>query len=141
MYDNGSASNAISAQICKTLAEIINGMNHLQRTFFAIVFFTPMCAFAHGEEVLVYFFIQAVSIILFLIIILAIKFDLKRKLILAGAYFLSSTTTFYLTNKMPYRENMNKINLLVALVPATIFFVAYLVLKSRPIGQDNTTKE
>jgi len=114
-------------------------MNHLPRTLFSILFLIPVSAFAHGEEVLLTFFIQAVSIIFFLIIIIAIKVDLRRKLILTGIYFLTSFATFYLTNSWPYRENMNKINLLVALVPAIIFVIAFLALKSRlkgPIDSD-----
>ncbi|MBC8051675.1 MAG: hypothetical protein H7Y13_01280 [Sphingobacteriaceae bacterium] len=116
-------------------------MNYLQRTFFFIMFLIPTSVFAHGQEVLETFFIEVVSIILFLIFIIAIRFDLKRKMVLAGAYMLSSAATLYFTNSLPYRENMNKINLMIAFVPATIFFVTFLVLKSRPDGHINTTKE
>ena len=116
-------------------------MNYLQRTLLSGLLLIPISAFAHGEEVLVTFFIQAVSIIIFLVIIIAIKVDIKRKLILTGVYFLSSFATFYLTNDWPYRENMNKMNFLVAFVPATSFFITFLVLKSRPTGRIKTTKE
>ena len=116
-------------------------MNHLQRTLLSILFLIPISAVAHGQEVLMILFIQAVSVIIFLIVIFAIKVDLKRKLILAGVYFLSSFATIYFTNDWSYRENMDKINLLVALVPATAFLIAFLALKSRPNGQFKTTKE
>lgn len=104
-------------------------MNHLQRTLLVILFLVPINAFAHGEEVLLTFFIQGVSIIIFLIIIIAIKVDFKRKLVLTGMYFLFLFATFYLVNSWPYRENMNKINLLVALVPSIAFVITFLSTK------------
>ncbi|RZJ81301.1 MAG: hypothetical protein EOO47_04740 [Flavobacterium sp.] len=123
------------------LAEIKKDMKHLQRTLLSVIIFTPLITFAHGQEALTTFYIATVSIIIFLIVIVAIKVDLKRKLILMGAYLLSFITIFYVTNSWYYRENMNKINLLVTLAPATVFLITFLALKSRLTEKIRTTKE
>lgn len=105
-------------------------MNQLRKTLLAILFLMPISAFAHGEEVFATFLIQAISVVVFVIIIIAIKVNLMHKLALTCIYLLTSFAIFYLTNDWPYRENMNLINFLVALVPAAAFYIAYLVIKS-----------
>jgi hypothetical protein len=113
------------------LAEIVKDMNHLRITLLSISLLIPLSAFAHGEEVLMTLLIQAVSVIFFLIIIFALKIDLRRKIILTGAYFLSVLAIDYMIRNWPYRENMNKINLLVAIIPPTIALITFLALKIR----------
>jgi hypothetical protein len=89
----------------------------------------PAIALAHGEEVIYTFFIQIISIIICLIIIVALKGNNMLKSILLGVYFASVIAVFCIVNVVPFRDNMQAINLSVAFVPAIMAALTYFLLK------------
>ncbi|HTD97865.1 MAG TPA: hypothetical protein VK668_01195 [Mucilaginibacter sp.] len=105
-------------------------MRFKKEAFLAILLLIPVIVFAHGEEVLITFAIQVISIIIFLILLLVIKLTYLKKFILAVIYFLTVYLSFHFVNDIPFRENMSMINFTVAIVPLACASLAYLILKS-----------
>lgn len=110
-------------------------MKNLKAAVFTILLAMPLMLFAHGEEVIFTLFIQIISIIIFLIVLVFIKLNSKQKATLAGVYFLAVIVVFFATGTIPYRNNMAAINLSVTLIPATCFVLTYVLLKlNQPKG-------
>jgi hypothetical protein len=103
-------------------------MKNRKKTFLGILLFSPICAFASGDNVLSSLYVTAASIIVFLIILVSIKLNYIKKLILA-VYFLTLFFIFYQTRDVPYTENMNFINSLLTLLPIGTVSITYLILK------------
>ena len=103
----------------------------LKRTLATLTFLTPLTAFAHGEEVLTTIFIEFGLLVVFICILAFTKIKIEGKLIIGGLYLLATYLTFNQIENFPYRQNMSLINILVALIPSTVFFVSYFGLKKQ----------
>lgn len=104
-------------------------MRNKKQAFLFILLVMPLMLFAHGEEVLYTIFIQIISIIVSLTILVIIKLDSNQKAILAGVYFLTVIVVFGSTSTIPYRNNTNIINFSVAFVPVIVGLITYIILK------------
>ena len=104
-------------------------MNIERKAVIIIISFIPIIVSAHGEEVIYTLFLQAILILIFIVITIALKTNLKKKLILAGIFALSIIASWIITNNIPYQQNELKINLILFLVPIISFIIAFLFLK------------
>jgi hypothetical protein len=105
-------------------------MNRLKNTLLILLLILPFSSFAHGEEILYMVFSQFLSFLIFIILIVALKIKLKSKILLSGIYLFTVYATWIAINKMPYRENMIKINLIV-IIPTIAFIISFFIIKSR----------
>jgi hypothetical protein len=103
-------------------------MKNLKFALLSILMILPLMAFADHEEVLITVFIQAISIIIFPIVLLAVKLKVRHKVILALVYIVITVLIWIITNQIPYRDNMTIINLLIALGPFAGVAIAYLFI-------------
>ena len=93
--------------------------------------FIPLCVFAHGEDVLSYFFIQFVFINLLLLFLSFIKLPGKKKFFL----FLLSITSLIISNavlfslNLPYSKYSILINLFVVILPVFTTLIGWKFLK------------
>jgi hypothetical protein len=94
----------------------------------------PAWAFAHGEEVLVPFFILVISVIHFLIFILLIKLPYTTKALLATVYVVAIFAVIVATNNLPFQENMVLINLLIGGTPVLSVILAYVLFQLKNKG-------
>jgi uncharacterized membrane protein len=85
----------------------------------------PSLAFAHGEEVLNIIFIQIVSVVLFGVIIAAVKINSKGKVILTCVYIISTLVIWIISGTIPYNDNMRAINFTVAIGPLLVSYLFY----------------
>jgi hypothetical protein len=106
-------------------------MKNIKTILLAILIFMPFLSFAHGEEVIYTLWIEAVSILIFIVVILAINLNWKEKGILAIVYVLTTSMLLFLTNQIPYRQNMYLINWALILVPVTVTTLSYFYLKPK----------
>jgi len=97
--------------------------------FSIILILLPIMAFASGDDVLTSFYVIGASIIFFLVVLIALKLNNSGKSILVIVYFLTLLLIFYLTSDIPYRDNMNTINLCLGLIPIAMSLVAFLILR------------
>ena len=104
-------------------------MNNERKAVIIIISFIPIIVSAHGEEVIYTLFLQAILILIFIVITIALKTNLKKKLILAGIFALSIIASWIITNNIPYQQNELKINLILFLVPIISFIIAFIFLK------------
>ena len=111
-------------------------MNNERKAVIIIISFIPIIVSAHGEEVIYTLFLQAILILIFILITIALKINLKKKLILAGIFALSIIASWIITNNIPYRQNELKINLILLLVPTISFIIAFLFLKFKLKNQN-----
>ena len=102
--------------------------NKLKRTLAILIFFAPLTAMAHGLSTIVLEF--GLSVV-FLFILVLIKMRIEGKLIIGGVYLLATYLTDNQIDNLPYRQNMTLINILVAIIPSTVFLVSYFILKKR----------
>jgi hypothetical protein len=91
----------------------------------------PLTAFAYGEEVLTTFFLEFVTLVIFVIGLLTINLNRKGKLIIGGIYILATTLTFSLINNLPYNQYRTMINIVVVVAPLTIVLIGYVSVKNR----------
>ena len=96
-----------------------------------ILLTSPLNAFAHGEEVMITFLLEFVTIVIFLTILFNIKLKAKGKMILVTVYAVSAILTFRLVDNIPYKQNITLINIIVVVVPLVIVYGTYLGLKVR----------
>jgi len=93
--------------------------------------FIPLCVFAHGEDVLSYFFIQFVFINLLLLFLSFIKLPGKKKIFL----FLISFTSLIISNavlfilNLPFSKYSILINSLVVVFPLLTTLIGWRILK------------
>lgn len=104
-------------------------MNIKEKSILTILFVIPMIVSAHGEEVIYSFFLQLIILTIFTAIIIALKINLKKKMMLTVMLLISTAATLFFTGKMPYNENIIKINLLIFLIPTITFILTFLSLK------------
>lgn len=109
-------------------------MKNIKQAFLCILLIMPAVAFAHGEEVIYTLFIQIISIIICLIILISVKVSSTSRAILLGIYLLSVIAVFYFINNLPFRHNMLLINLSVAFIPFIISILTYLILRLRKLN-------
>jgi hypothetical protein len=92
-------------------------MHQLKWRLSAMLLLYPMTVFAHGEDVFITLFIQATSVILFLVVLFLMKRAIKFKSMLAVADCLAVLIIRYWSITIPYFENTKKINIVVFVVP------------------------
>ncbi len=95
----------------------------------------PTLVYAHGEEVILVFGIQLFLFLLFAIIISIVKIGTKAKLILSGAYIISSILIGGIVGMIPYRDNMNLVDNTMIIGPIIILLLTWL--KIRPTVRAN----
>jgi hypothetical protein len=100
-------------------------------TFLAIMASLPFFALAHGEEVLLPFFIQWGSVLLFIIFLKMSKMKAVQKLVLGASYFLAIGLIVYFTRNVPYRQNRTFLDLLLSFGPAIVATVTFFILRAR----------
>jgi hypothetical protein len=103
----------------------------LKRTLATLTSLTPLTVFAHGEEVLVTVFLEFGLIVVFILILAYVKIRIEGKLIIGGLYLLTAYLIDKVIEDWPYRQNMTLINLLVTIIPATVFLMSYFALRKR----------
>jgi hypothetical protein len=96
-----------------------------------LLFLSPLTVFAHGQEVLETVFVEFVVMVIFVIGLLAIKLNVKGKLIIAAIYILTTVSTFVIINNLPYNQFRTTINIAVGIVPLTIGVLSYVGLRSK----------
>lgn len=111
-------------------------MNNERKAVIIILSIIPIIVSAHGEEVIYTLFLQAILILIFIVITIALKINLKNKLILGGIFALSIIASWIITNNIPYRQNELKINLILFLIPTISFIIAFLFLKFKSKRQN-----
>jgi hypothetical protein len=104
-------------------------MKNIKKALLCILLITPMVAVAHGEEVIYTLFIQIVSVIICLIVLISVKISATSRSIVLGIYLLSVVAVFCITNNLPFRENMLLINLSVAFIPFIVAVLTYFLLR------------
>ena len=104
-------------------------MNNERKAVIIILSTIPIIVSAHAEEVIYTLFFQAILILIFIVITIEFKINLKKKLILAGIFALSIIASWIITNNIPYQQNEVKINLILFLLPIISFIIASLLLK------------
>ena len=104
-------------------------MKNQKSILFFLFLMLPALAHAHGEEVLYTFFILLASVVIFLIVILAIRISYTGKAVLVGSYLLATAAICGIVNTLPYRENADRINILVGVVPPLSALVAYCLYR------------
>ena len=97
--------------------------------FLLLILIIPFFAFAHGEEVLIPFFIQCGSLFFFFIFMIFIKLRGFYKLILAVTYCVALAFIIGLTWNMPYNQNRSLIDLLISLGPVLITSILFFILR------------
>jgi hypothetical protein len=98
-------------------------------TFLAVLFILPFSAFAHGQEVLLPFFIQWASILIFIILLTSSKLKVRQKLILGASYFITMGLIVCFTWNVPYSQNRTFLDLALSLGPAAVAALTYFILK------------
>lgn len=106
-------------------------MKNLKLALLSILMTLPLMAFADHEEVLITFFIQAISIIIFLIVLVFIKLKGRQKAILAAVYIVAVILIWVVASMVPYDANMMTINIFVTFGPLFSVTMAYFLLVSR----------
>jgi hypothetical protein len=106
------------------------------KMFLLIAFLVfPFVSFAHGQDILIYFFIAGLTFIVIPIIIAFLKLQTAKKIVLLLIHLLSTFVVFYFTNDLPYTKNAVIINFLAAAVPIVSFIITYLLLTLNPKKQ------
>jgi hypothetical protein len=109
-------------------------MRRLHHTLLCILFMLPVSACAQDGEAMLPFFIQAVSLMVAGIIIVALKETLANKAVLAASYLLtvlviSSSFLRGAYTYSAYLDNESRINTGIAIIPLAMLGVAYLLLR------------
>ena len=95
-----------------------------------IFFLIPFLALAHGEDVLVWFGIELIVWIGFIIFIILLKMKIKYRISILIVFLITQAIIFYSTNDIPYSKNSLIINSLSVIVPiVTVFFTHYLITR------------
>jgi len=105
--------------------------------FSIIIILLPIFAFASGGEVLSLFYSIGISVIFFFIALIVLKLRYSEKFILTTVYILTLFLLFYLTSDIPYRDNMNTINLYFGLIPIGTCLITFLILRLRKMTIKN----
>ncbi|TXF79592.1 hypothetical protein [Chryseobacterium sp.] len=111
-------------------------MSRERRLLLITLFIIPVIVSAHGQEALYILFWEGLLVIILLILITALKINLKKKLILAGLSSLSIIATLLIISKISYRGNEFKINLIIFLIPTITFLITFLFLKFKSKRHD-----
>jgi hypothetical protein len=100
-----------------------------------LVVLLPVSAFAHGEEVLVSFFYDLLTVIGLIIFIACIKWNSNGKYLLAVVLAVSALSVFIGTGKMPYYANRTLIDILCIGVPVTSVLAIYFIFRRKFSGK------
>ena len=102
------------------------------------MFLVPLCAFAHGEEVLLPILGQLVSILVFLILMALSKLKFRDKIILATLYLLTLCSIGYFSRNVPYIDNRAWIDLSSTFGPALTTLMGFFIIKRRNRANEST---
>lgn len=102
-----------------------------KKALLILIILLPLSAFAHGEEVLVSFFYDLLTIIGLIIFIACIKWNSNGKYLLAVVLAVSALLTIIGTGKMPYYANRTLIDTLCIGVPIASVLSVYFIFKRK----------
>jgi hypothetical protein len=105
--------------------------SRIKNAFAVLFFLTPLTAYADHEDVFATIFI-GFGLTLFLVVLtFFLKIRISGKLLIIGLVLTATYFTFKYTDTMPYYENANLINTLVAVDPSVVFLISYVGLKAK----------
>lgn len=100
-----------------------------------LLVFLPVSAFAHGEEVLLSFFYDLLTVIGLTVFIACIKWNSNGKYLLVVVLAVSALLVFIGTGKMPYYANRTLIDTLCIGVPITSVLAVYFIFRRKFSGK------
>lgn len=103
----------------------------LNNLLFIVLTFLPIPVFAHGEEVLVTFFYDLITVIALIIFIALVKWESRGKTLLGLVLIVSVVSIFTITAQWPYTANRRLIEILGSGVPLFSILLAYFVFRKR----------
>jgi hypothetical protein len=106
-------------------------MKNLKRAFLSILLCLPLMAFADHEGVLFLFFYQAISFIVFIIVLVFIRLTASGKGILLLIYLAIVIFSFGVTTGIPYEPNEGEINFFILFLPAVSVVISFLLLRKK----------
>ena len=111
-----------------------NRMKNLKKTLLTILSILPLTALGSGEGALPALYTQAISIIIFGIVLFFIKLNHKGKTILFVVYVITICLMGYFTRNMNYGEyldSMSFINACIIIIPAMTLTITYFLIRNR----------
>jgi len=109
-------------------------MKNLKKTLLTILSILPLTALGSGEGALPALYTQAISIIIFGIVLFFIKLNHKGKTILFVVYVITICLMGYFTRNMNYGEyldSMSFINACIIIIPAMTLTITYFLIRNR----------
>lgn len=103
----------------------------LSHLLFIVLTVLPIPVFAHGEDVLVTFFYDLITVIALIIFIALVKWDSRGKTLLGLVLIVSVVSIFTVTAQWPYTVNRRLIEILCSGVPLVSVLSAYFVFRKR----------
>jgi cell division protein FtsW (lipid II flippase) len=89
----------------------------------------PLCAFAHGQEVLLTLFLPIIPLVIFCLVVSGVELETFGKTVLVVIYLLTLFISFYIIRHWPYNQNADIINWIITTAPPAISFIAFLILR------------
>jgi len=90
----------------------------------------PAIAYASGDRILLSFYAIIIETIILFVIVILLKLNIWRKLILILVYFITDTIILTATAHEPYFDNATKIDLDLCLIPALAVTVTYIIIQT-----------
>ncbi len=114
--------------------------NHSDKLLFILLILLPIPAFAHGEEVLLTFFYDLMTLIALVIFIALVKWKSSGKILLALILIISVISIFSITVTWAYSVNRRLIEILGSGVPLVSVLSAYFIFRKKFTvkSKDNT---
>lgn len=106
-------------------------MRQMKITLISIICLAPFTALAHGEEALVPVFMQIISLIGFIILMIFLKMNITNKRKLSVVYVVSLSLIVFFTRDLPYDLNRKFLDISWSAGPAIITLIAYLIILSK----------
>lgn len=103
----------------------------LDKLLFTLLILLPIPVFAHGEEVLVTFFYDLMTIIALIIFIALVKWKSSGKILLALILIISVISIFSITATWAYSVNRRLIEILGSGVPLISVLSAYFIFRKK----------
>jgi hypothetical protein len=103
----------------------------LNNLLFIGLTFLPIPVFAHGEEVLVTFFYDLITVIALIIFIALVKWESRGKTLLGLVLIVSVVSVFTITAQWPYTANRRLIEILCSGVPLFSVLATYFVFRKK----------
>lgn len=101
---------------------------YLKQLVWILFILTPFLTFAHGEEVLIWFGVEGITLAIIVIFIAIVELKAIHKLVLSVVYIISQIIVVYTTADIPYAKNSLAINIASGLGPILLVGGTYLVI-------------